>query len=56
MTGILLVGENFENSGENCSFLSQLINIGLYFMFNSSSIMLIFRPFGVEDEYKSIIF
>ena len=29
ITGILFVGEIFENSGENCSFLSKLMSMGL---------------------------
>ena len=54
--GTLLAGEILEKSSENCSFSSKFIKIELYFTFNSSSIILIFRPFGVGDEYKSIIF
>ena len=45
-----------EKKSENCSFFSKSICIALYWTPNSSSIMLIFRPLGVAEEYKSIIF
>ena len=56
ITGILLLGEILEKKSENCSFFSKSICIALYWTPNSSSIMLIFRPLGVAEEYKSIIF